>query len=304
MGAGVFLLGSALIGAAATTHAAHSQASAAQDINKETMQFNHDEAQISRDWQEYMSNTTHQRNVQDLAAAGLNPILSISGAGGSGSTPATSAASVSGLNIPPKTNFMKEFYHSALEGQRIENDLKRSEADLIKAKAADQEALTSAKRQVQDQLESMARISHINVETDLNKWRIMSEEKKVKLFEEQIVSEIQRRIDYHNLTTAQANAVTVTAHAAVVTANAQAELAYIRGKLETEKNPAVIKELNAKASYYESEFDKNKWVMDDPEINASREWWKGNQGAAGVKIGSEIFGNVVKSSIGAHAIVK
>lgn len=38
--------------------------------------FNAAQAELNRDWQEWMSGTSHQREVQDLIAAGLNPVLS------------------------------------------------------------------------------------------------------------------------------------------------------------------------------------------------------------------------------------
>lgn len=38
--------------------------------------FNAEQAQINRDWNEWMSGTSHQREVRDLIAAGLNPVLS------------------------------------------------------------------------------------------------------------------------------------------------------------------------------------------------------------------------------------
>lgn len=64
--------------------------SAVQAANASTNAFNAEQAQLNRDWQEYMSSTAHVREMKDLEAAGLNPILS---ARQGASTPSGSAAS-------------------------------------------------------------------------------------------------------------------------------------------------------------------------------------------------------------------
>ncbi len=62
----------------------------------EAMRFNSAEAAKSRDWTEMMSNTAHQREVKDLMAAGLNPVLSAMNGNGAAVTSGATASGVVG----------------------------------------------------------------------------------------------------------------------------------------------------------------------------------------------------------------
>ncbi|QCS36520.1 minor capsid protein [Capybara microvirus Cap3_SP_443] len=82
-------------GAEATAKAVKAAAEAnaqAKENWGEAANYNDTQARESRAWQEMMSNTAYQRAVQDMIAAGINPVLAVTNGGAS--TPGGATASM------------------------------------------------------------------------------------------------------------------------------------------------------------------------------------------------------------------
>lgn len=96
-------------------------------MNQIAMDFNAAEAAKNRDWQEMMSNTAHQREVADLRAAGLNPVLSASGGNGAAVTSGATASGVTSSGAKGDTDTsansaLAQFYSSMISAQtQIQN---------------------------------------------------------------------------------------------------------------------------------------------------------------------------------------
>lgn len=119
-------------------------AAAAQGGNiwstQQTNQSNENLAGANRDWQAYMSNTAHQREVEDLKKAGLNPVLS---AGGNGaSTPSGGAATLTA----PQINMPEVFQAVSMDQNQQKIDLETTKAAADIAKKTSETDLTKMKK--------------------------------------------------------------------------------------------------------------------------------------------------------------
>jgi len=119
--------------------------SAASEANEQNIAL----ARENRNWQEYMSNTSHQREVADLKAAGLNPVLSAGGGGSS--TPSSAAAHVEAEKGSDMGAALGKGFTEGLHRELLGVQVKKETANAVTAGAEAAQAAARATEHVKGQ---------------------------------------------------------------------------------------------------------------------------------------------------------
>ena len=162
----------AVIGAAASYLGSRASAKGQQQANEDNMAI----AQKQMDFQREMSNTAHQREVADLRAAGINPILTSTGGPGA-STPPGASAEMKDAKTPAVNSAMKaiQVMSSAMLAKELADKAKEDTklAEQLKETSRTDSTLKAAQRgktiREQDLVEAQTNSAHAattNIEED------------------------------------------------------------------------------------------------------------------------------------------
>ena len=213
------------------------------------------------------------------ASAGLasGPAASHGGAAGA-------VARVAGLNAYQRKNIMAEFVNSARDALKLS-------VDYEKAKVADKEAEAAKKNAETNRLRQMADERHINqqietLKSDANWKNFMAktEEEKVNLVKQQIISEVKHQFNEARLTDAQVAQAGAIAYQAVKNADTEAAYKATMAKVAQANSEAERRKLSAEADSLQIDLFSGKKKLD-------REWHDSNLGRS-VYIVDKIIGAV------------
>lgn len=132
-----------------------SQASAQDSANNTNIMLNRE----NRDWMTHMSNTSVQRNVNDMRNAGINPLLA---AGGGASSPSTSAAEVAASNPASGLGGIGSAVQTAMDVSRTESQLEINEKQGKVIDSTDQNVRHDSKKKISEtQLNNAAQMTEL-----------------------------------------------------------------------------------------------------------------------------------------------
>ena len=270
----------AIIGAAVSAVAAIASAASNRKFQKKTMreqnEFNSNEAQVTREWNQQMDNTKYQRQVADMQAAGVNPALAMNGGVTTQATSNATASSGSGipggLDLSSVMQMAVQMQQLKIQKKLVDADIrvKNAEADLKEkdAKVRDDynnlmmEGMKISNNLNEAQISQIrANIGKIDQEVDLLKKQAKTEEEKAALTlaqryaQESLKNKTDQEIRnmvvllpfQQALMSAQTDAAKASAAASF------AEAAYKHGLIDSGYIDGMVREFNANASKAEQE---------------------------------------------------